>query len=166
MIEFDLQLKIQALLDGELSESEAREVAGLIAANPEAAALHAELKNTRRAMAGFEAGIKVPEAREFYWSRISREISRVEQTNSAKATAALWQVLSGWLKPIGAVAAVALVGVLAWHQAAQTSDTLVTAQMDADSITFQNDEDGVTFVWFTYPAENRVANESDLNTLN
>jgi len=167
MIDHNLQLKIQAFLDGELSEVEAREVAAFIASNAEAAALHAELKNTRRAMVAFEADIKVPETREFYWSRISREISKLEQTPAVKTAPTFWQLLAGWMKPIGAVAAVALVGALAWHQTTtENLDAMVTAQMDADSITFQNDDDGVTFVWFTYPAENRVANDSDVNTLN
>ena len=44
MIDHNLQLKIQAFLDAELSEPEARDVAALIAANPEASALHAELR--------------------------------------------------------------------------------------------------------------------------
>ena len=167
MIEHNIQLKIQSFLDGELSETEAREVAALVASDSEAAALHAELKNTRRALSGFEGDLKVPETREFYWSRISREIARVEPAAAVKAAPSLWQLLVGWIKPLGAVAAVALVGVLAWHQTATTDvDALVVAQMDAESITFQNDEDGVTFVWFTYPAESRVANDPDANTQN
>lgn len=167
MMDQNLQLKIQAFLDGELAESEAREVAALIAADAGAAALHRELKQTRGALAGFESDIKVPETREFYWSRINREISKLEPVAPTQAAPTFWRMLAGWLKPLGAVAAVALVGLLAWHQTASgTGDTLVTAQMDADSITFQNDENGVTFVWFTYPAENPVANDSGPTTLN
>ena len=59
----ELQLKLQAYLDGELPEGEAREVAGLLAQDAEARALLAELKNTRAALAGFEADIKLPESR-------------------------------------------------------------------------------------------------------
>ena len=92
MIDHNLQLKIQAFLDGELSEAEAREIAALIAADAEASALHTELKNTRRALMGAEADIKVPETREFYWNRISREISRLEHTPAGKPAPSLWQM--------------------------------------------------------------------------
>lgn len=165
MIEANLQLKIQAFLDDELSEGEAREIADLIAANPEASALHAELKNTRHALVGAEAGLKVPETREFYWSRISREISRREDAPAGRSVPSLWQILGGWLKPMGAVAAVAIVGVLALQQMARPAGVM-SAQVDSDTITFQNDTTGVTFVWFDYPAENHIANETDSNTLN
>ena len=72
----ELQLKLQAYLDGELPDGEAREAADLLAQDAEARALLAELKNTRAALAGFEADIKLPESREFYWSKIEREIQR------------------------------------------------------------------------------------------
>src|SRR6266513_3336151 len=72
----ELQLKLQAYLDGELPDGEAREAAGLLAQDAEARALLAELKKTRAALAGFETDIKLPESREFYWSKIEREIQR------------------------------------------------------------------------------------------
>ena len=165
MIDYNLQLKIQASLDGELSEGEAREVAALVATNPEASALHAELKNTRCALMGAEAGVKVPETREFYWNRISREISRLDNAPAGRSGLSLWQILARWLKPMGAVAAVAIVGVLALQQMARPAGVM-SAQVDSDTITFQNDTTGVTFVWFDYPAENHIANEADSNTLN
>jgi anti-sigma factor RsiW len=165
MIDHNLQLKIQAFLDGELSETEAREIAALIAANPAATALHTELKNTRRALVGAEADIKVPETREFYWNRISREISRLENAPAGRPAPSLWRILAGWVKPLGAVAAVAIVGILAWLQMAQSAGVM-SAQVDSDTITFQNDTTGVTFVWFDYPAENHVVNETDSTTLN
>lgn len=167
MIDRNLQLKLQAFLDGELAEPEAREVAVMIAANPEASALYTELKNTHCALKGAEADIKVPEPREFYWNRISQEIARRENASSQRPTPSVWLVLTGWLKPMGAVAAVALVGILVWQQIAQSAGRVgvMSAQVDSDTITFQNDTTGVTFVWFDYPVENRVANETDSNTL-
>lgn len=168
MIDRNTQFRIQAFLDGELTGSEAREVAALIAADREAAALHAELKNTRRALAGAEAGIKVPETREFYWSKISREIGRLEEQAPAVPDGSLWHILSRWLKPLGAVAAVAIVGMLVWQQAGgrHGGQSMVTAQVDGDAIMFQDNPSGTTFVWFNYPAQNGVANEGDSNTLN
>src|SRR5579864_3263727 len=70
------QLKLQAYLDGELSAKESAQVADWIAHDREAGLLAAELKNTHLALKGHEAEIKLPEAREFYWSKIEREIQR------------------------------------------------------------------------------------------
>src|SRR6267378_6728212 len=77
-MDYDAQLKLQAYLDGELPEAEAREVANWLARDREAAALHTELRNTRQALVGFEVGVELPESREFFWSKIRREIHRLE----------------------------------------------------------------------------------------
>ena len=69
-------LKLQAYLDGELPESEARGLVDWLAADPEAAALLAELDSTRGALREFDEQIKLPESRDFYWSKIQRAISR------------------------------------------------------------------------------------------
>src|SRR6478736_2848877 len=75
---YDGQLKLQAYLDGELPEGEARELAAGLAQDPQAEALLTELRQTRDAMAGSEQVKALPESREFYWSKIQREIKRVE----------------------------------------------------------------------------------------
>jgi len=72
------QLKLQAYLDGELPEGEARELATGLAQDQEAAALLAELRQTRDAIAGSEQVRALPESREFYWSKIQRAIERAE----------------------------------------------------------------------------------------
>jgi len=77
-MDYDVQLKVQAWLDGELPEAEAREIAEWLATDREAAALAGELRNTRQALAGHEAEIRLPESREFFWSKIEREIQRRE----------------------------------------------------------------------------------------
>ncbi len=85
------QLKLQAWLDRELPDAEARQVEAWIASDPEAARLRAELENTRHALAGFEAGVRLPETREFYWSKIAREIERQEPRPApAAAEAPSW----------------------------------------------------------------------------
>ena len=75
----DDQLKLQAHFDGELPEPEARAVANWLARDREAVALLAELRNTRKALKGFESDIKLPETREFYWSKIEREIAPADR---------------------------------------------------------------------------------------
>ena len=78
VMDYNAQLKLQAFLDGELPEAEASEVANWLARDREAAALLEELRNTRSALAGFEAEVRLPESREFFWSKIEREIQRLE----------------------------------------------------------------------------------------
>ena len=177
MIERDLQLKIQAFLDGELTESEAREVAALIAADREAAALHTELKHTRQALAGAEAGIKVPETREFYWSKIQREIEKTEQVAAAEPGLTPWQLLLRLLKPVTAVAVVVLLGYGAFMQFGQkpsvnvispraSATEVLVASADAEAITYHDYADDTTFVWFSYPGQSGGANSGSETTIN
>jgi anti-sigma factor RsiW len=167
MIDYKTQIKIQAFADGELAEAGAREIAALIAKDQDAAALHAELKNTRRALAGAEQGIKLPETREFFWSKISREIERSERVQPAAAAPTTWQSIARWLKPLGAVAAILVVAIVAFEQmGGSNGGDLLTASVDMDAITYRDEADGTTFVWFTDAEENGVANGADATTLN
>jgi anti-sigma factor RsiW len=166
MIDFDRQLKLQAFLDGELPEAEGREIAAWIAQDREAAALHAELKNTRRALSAAEQGIVLlPETREFYWSKIRRDIERGGSAPRPQATVSGWALLLRWLKPMTVVTAVLLLGVLVWGRLEPHRLALVTAQVDENAITFQDDNSGTTFVWFNFPPENDVANAVAPTTL-
>src|SRR5687767_7086210 len=80
----EMQLKLQAYLDGELPAAEAREVADWIAQDADAPMLFAELKNTRGALKAFESEIKLPESREYYWSKLERRIERLEKTEEVE----------------------------------------------------------------------------------
>src|SRR5438270_11040101 len=102
-MDYDSQLKLQAYLDGELPEGEAREVANWLARDQEAVGLHAELRNTRKAMAGFEAGITLPASREFFWSKIEREIQRQDQSRLARLTVRVFACQLRFTNPWGAI---------------------------------------------------------------
>jgi hypothetical protein len=82
-MDLETQLKVQAYLDGELPEAESREIGNLVARDREALALHTELRNTRTALVGSEIGVELPESREFFWSKIQREIQRLEPSEPA-----------------------------------------------------------------------------------
>src|SRR5262245_11134807 len=84
MRDFEAQLKLQAYLDGELPEAEAREVAKWLAEDQDAVGLLAELRNTRQALAGFERVMPLPESREFFWSKIEREIARQDSREGSE----------------------------------------------------------------------------------
>ena len=108
MMDFEKQLKLQAYLDGELPEGERRAVESSLAQDAEAVALLAELQHTNAALAVFEGEIKLPESREFFWSKIEREIRRQEPAPQREAQPS-W--LSGWRRlfvPASAVAALVL----------------------------------------------------------
>ena len=149
------QLKLQAFLDNELPESEAREVAAWVGRDAETAGLLGELRRTRQALAGFDTGRTVPETREFFWSKIERDIKRLE------SGAARSRVRPGWwhrfLVPMGAVAGLALVVMVAglrfglWP-AGPIPET-ETSTSDAGTFTYHDYQNGTTLVWLSYPAE-------------
>src|SRR5262245_443995 len=113
-MDYEAQLKLQAYLDGELPEAEARQVANWLAQDREAVALHTEVRNTRQAMAGFEVGVALPESREFFWSKIEREILRQQPLEPVSRPAPVLALLRRLVVPASgfAFAAVLLVLVL------------------------------------------------------
>ena len=151
----DRQIKLQAFLDGELPESEAREMAAWIGRDPEAAGLLAELRHTRRAVAGFDDERKLPETREFFWSKIEREIDRLESNSPAEAAKSGWW--HRFLVPLGAVAGLALVVMVAGLRFGLFPSGPVpeteTATADAGTFTYHDYQNGTTLVWLSYPAE-------------
>src|SRR5690348_15644263 len=78
----ELQLKVQAFLDDELEAKEAREMADLIARDPAAAALCAELKQVSQLVKANELLVKCPDTREFHWCQIERGIIRESRAGS------------------------------------------------------------------------------------
>ncbi len=85
----ETKIKLQAYLDGELSGRDAREIAELLSSNPEAQALLAELQFIKAALPGNELELKLPESREFYWSKLQREIGR-ESANPTRVSFFSW----------------------------------------------------------------------------
>lgn len=162
----DLQLKLQAFLDGELPSSEAKAVEALVAGDAAARDLLTELRQTRAVLQTHEAELKLPESREFYWSKIQRQIERQEAAPVAapQVSPLLW--LRRLLAPAGAVAVV-LLGVLLLQNPANLSPGRGVAMMetdlpDAESYTYRDYSSGTTLVWLSYPAENEFTDmESD-----
>jgi anti-sigma factor RsiW len=168
MIDQEQKLKLQAFFDGELSEREAREVANWLARDSEAAQLHAEMKNTRQALAGFEAGIKLPESREFFWSKIERDILRAEaaqaKVSDEVATFSFLALLRRSLMPAAALAALVVALIVVIDRSPAMAD-LETTTADGGALTYRNYESGTTLVWLTYPAENGLADNPGVGTI-
>jgi anti-sigma factor RsiW len=150
-MEQDVRLKLQACLDGELSDREAAEVRALAGRDPEAAALMRELEMTSAALHGQEEGIRVPDSREFYWSKIQRAIESQEAIEARAATPSgipLWRRL---LIPLGACATVAIVAVaLLWNGPGKSNTAKSRPEQPAgetSTYSIVSDEGNVTVIW-------------------
>lgn len=168
-MDWKTQLKLQAFLDGELPETQARKVSNSLAQDREAAALLAELRQTREALAGFEKGIQLPETREFFWSKIQREIQRAEARTPAPVGIPFFARLRRLLMPATAVALLAIVGMVATRQTGSTLRSggaeAETSLEDTGAFTYRDYSAGTTLVWLSYPAEHELADEDEGGTL-
>jgi anti-sigma factor RsiW len=156
------QLKLQAFLDGELPESEARQVLAWTQRDHEAALLLAELKNTRQAMTGVAPQMSVPESREFFWSKIEREIQRPEPQRISAPPFSIFAAWRRFLLPASAVAALVIAGLFAHFNAPKIAvgsvadadtPTVETAMADSDAATYRDTGEGTTLVWFSSAAD-------------
>jgi anti-sigma factor RsiW len=168
-MDWEAQLKLQAFLDGELPEAEAREMADKLAREPESAALAAELRQTGALLAGFEEGIRLPESREFFWSKIEREIARPEKAAPAPP-ATLWMArLRRFLVPATAMALLAIAGFVATRQSGSPfllgGAETETALADPGAFTYHDYASGTTLVWLSYPADNELADDEEAVTV-
>jgi len=166
---WEAQLKLQALLDRELPEAEAGEVAKWLEQDREAAALLTELRQTRAALTGFEEGIQLPESREFFWSKIEREIQRLEKPAAERVPAPFFARWQRFLAPAGAVALLAIVGLVALRQnglpVLSGGAEMETALADTGAFTYRDYSAGTTLVWLSYPAENELAGDEEIGVL-
>ena len=144
----DLELKLQALADGELTEPEAARVRRLAASDPHAGRLLAETQYLKAAFLDNELTVPVPETREFYWSKIARQIERQERSRPSPALP--WPArLRRLLAPLAGVAALAVVLLAALNLSAPQAAinrVCVTAE-GFEAHTFRDQSSGLTFVY-------------------
>ena len=167
-MDYDAQLKLQAWLDGELPEPDTREMAKRLERDAEAAALARELRNTRQALAGLEADVRLPESREFFWSKIEREIQRLETPAQKPARESYLAIVRRFLVPASAVAAVVIAGLMLNRSAGPSGLTVAaeieTALADAGAFTYRDYSAGTTLVWLSYPADKEAAEIDEMGT--
>ena len=143
----DLELKLQAWLDGELSAAEAEKMQRLASEDPEAGRLVAELRGVSSAFFQAEPKIVFPETREFYWSKIQRQIRREAAVPPVRATS--WAgYVRRWLAPVAGAGAVAAALLLALDQSAPRVilNQVSGASSDMKVSTFR-DKTGLNFVF-------------------
>ncbi len=160
----DLQLKLQAYLDGELPSGEAQSVTDWLSQDAAARDLLVELTNTRAALLSHESEIKVPDSQEFYWSKIRRQIEREEQAVPAVKPVSIMDRIHRLLVPVGATAAVLVAVMLAFPRTNGIGDSFTDAG-DAVAFTYHNYDSGTTLVWLDYPAENDLSESESDDTL-
>ena len=167
-MEHEKQLKLQAYLDGELPAGDTRAVEDLLAQDVEARALLGELRQTNEALNGLEEGVRLPESREFYWSKIQRQIQREQAPISQAAPVAAWAYrLRKVLMPLTGLAVAAMLFLVVTRESgtSQGDASGETALQDAGAFTYHDDSAGATLVWLSYPAENEIADNEDSDSL-
>ncbi len=167
------QLKLQAFLDGELPEGEAREILAWTQRDDDAAALLAELRNTRQALAGAGAHLSVPENREFYWAKIERQIRGAEPHPVRVPRGSVFALLRHLWLPTGALAALLIAGLVIYpqisprHVAATVADAdepvVETTLANSEATTYRDAGGVATLVWFTYASPARAGKPTDVN---
>lgn len=159
----ETQLKLLAYVDGELPANEKSGIEALIAKDSEAADLVAELRWSHEAMTGTEVELKVPESRDFYWSKISRQIEfeGKQAERSASSLSDKW-----WYKmliPTAGVAAIALVLTFTARPPVSQDGTGAAAPTtsepvfeDANVYEYYDEQEKMSVIWVTTDDSNEL----------
>lgn len=148
----ETKLKLQAHLDGELGEGESRKVAAWLDQDPEARELSRELNEIKGVLRTPELEVKLPESREFYWSKIERALV---QQPSPKAPALSW-LRPWWMRLLAPAMGVAVLLIAALSIVKLTSTNtprlsylheIETPLEDTSAISFHSESSGITVVW-------------------
>jgi anti-sigma factor RsiW len=148
----DLELKLQAWLDGELPPAEAEAMRRFAESDPEARSLAAGLQGIRAALLQHERPLAVPETREFYWSKIQREIQRAERIRPTQPRVRRWRL---WLAPLAGASALAAVLLVTLHPSPSPeafNQVSVTAA-GYQARTFHDKATGMNFVFLQDTAQ-------------
>lgn len=144
----ELELKLQAWLDGELPAAEAAKMRRLAESDPEAERLVAGWRELNAVLARHEPTVALPETREFYWSKIQQQIRRQERERQSSLTGWSWR-WRRWLAPLAGASALVAALLLTVRQPArpvalnQVSVTAAGFQARA----FRDQSSGMNFVY-------------------
>ena len=132
-----------------------RKCAGWPAPTPKRPDWRPELQSIKTAFAGDGQTVAVPETREFYWSKIERQIQR---EGAVRRAAGPWwpERLRRWLAPLAGAAALAAVLVVGLYQFRPQEEAFnqVAGTMDAmQPRTFRDGPSGISFVVFHETAQ-------------
>jgi len=161
----DRELQIQAFVDGELSARQARKVEEWLANDTEAQTLVRELQATKAALAHNEPQVGLPETREFYWSKIQRQIEAAVPEREA-AQVPLWLAWRRYLAPVTAVAAVAMLALFSMKEVGLDEADRHLAEIEnlsehASSLSFRSQSENMFVVWVYNKDQQQSEEEAD-----
>jgi len=152
----ELGIKLQAHLDGELTGREAQEIAALLEQNAEARGFFAELQQTKLLLTENEPECRLPESREFFWSKIEREIAQLETAPAGPPTPAWVIFLRRHLAAVtGTCVAACLVLFMAFQMNWVSPDLFEEIENpldEAGAFSFRSESQQMTLVWIADPA--------------
>jgi hypothetical protein len=122
-------------------------MADWVARDPEAGVLVDELRCIAGAMAKNEMSLPMPESREFYWSKIERQIQResIAPSRTPVSWIARWRQLLIPLTGATAMVFVLTMAVIQLHR--PTFDEISATGQGMEAVTFHDQSAGMTVVW-------------------
>ena len=163
----NLELKLQAWIDGEVSPSEARRLAELAERDPQVSELVQELRMTHQLLAENPPEMAVPETREFYWSNIERQIQKLSAEPEAVSarTFAGWRRWTASLAGMAALGAMVLLAIGQFRGSASFDEVSATAD-GMEAMTFHDQTAGVTVVWLQDSQDSQPTQSADVDDSN
>ncbi|MFL3665772.1 MAG: hypothetical protein ACJ06V_04225 [Verrucomicrobiota bacterium] len=157
MNENEIQLKVQALVDGELTGREAEELRDRLETDAGLKEFYERLTAVRELMADAELPRTLPESGDFHWSQISKAIEceeRQAKQMARPASGANW--LLRWVFPLAGIACLMLLFTLQQTRNPNLSISLGSDHElelsidDLDVMTFNTGDDNMSVVWLDY----------------
>lgn len=160
-------LRIQSLVDGELSASEASAVQRELDSDPSARAVYDSLVKLRTVVRQGDIQRNVPVAGDFYWQQIARRIEReagsfVESAPVESPDLGLSSLVRRFFPAFGTLAALLLVTGVVWFQFGgaeryarlATNHDIERTSQEVATISFRSESEGITVVWVdTHPVD-------------
>ncbi|NJN06041.1 MAG: hypothetical protein HC814_06280 [Rhodobacteraceae bacterium] len=150
-------------MDGELNAAEGSRMEAALGQNAGAQALLGELRMVRQALVDNEPEAKLPESVDFHWSKIAREIERLD---AVPKTVSVGGRMLGWLRylaPTAAVAAIALFAVLQFAPPQNGEEIYTDYAPEVSPVVFQSHEESMTVIWLHGDVNSEFASpEGDL----
>ena len=153
----DFQLRVQAFLDGELTEHETRQVERRLSSDEASSHLLEELRWTKNVLAANEPIAVIPETRDFYWSKIRGDILLMGRpvAPGPQAQAFLWLVWKKCFAPFSGLALMLMVvwGIMSFYSLdASGARGRFLAQVESPSeemgaFSFRSQSDNVFVIW-------------------
>ena len=156
MKENEIDLKIQALVDGELTESEAEKTRECMDNDVRLQILCAQLIQTKDLISKHEMPRILPESGYFYWTKIAQEIGGVEPANQVSNNSLVIKWLFRRLAPLLGIATIVLLITLQQPSVPdlgiefKSDHELELLDDDIEVMTFNSVDDSMSIVWLDY----------------